>query len=417
MDTFEFPLIKKSSVLQLPEWNESRPMNLTPKVTVIYAFSNTGQSIEPRFIFPTAFRDPTVTTDEEDFYDQLGHCTPQIFLRWIEKDFQAQIQSPVVLLICSRLPILSPSVLSSLQTSQIFPFGYPHIRTLPFRYLFERRVRNNRSTNLISELWKKKLLDEQRTHLLKGAHCTMKMIKYYFEQIWLQIFHEESFDEKSRQAFEQAHIQIKPITTTTKRKSTIKITSKKKQLQNLPDDQQQLVEQLNHLLTLIHSCKEQLTSTNSIPILKMNNGKREINELTEGEIFIDLGQSVSTLESDLVVSSSNDKRAIDENDQPTRTKRLRSSNPLTTNTVVKWIPPSKQLVRRIQSQSSSIFQLISSLLELILPSNEHSLTDEHSRWLHTTINTSDYEYNHEKIDLLIATAYEATKSRQIQSTH
>ena len=133
--------------------------------------------------------------------------------------------------------------------------------------------------------------------------------------------------------------------------------------------------------------------------------------------LIVLGQPISSLESDLVV---NDKRAIDENDQPSLTKRLRSShtvNPLTTNTIVKWIPPSKQLVRRVQSQSSSIFQLISSLLELILPSTDHSLTDEHSRWLHTTINASDDEYNHEKIDLLITTAYEATKSGQIQSTH
>lgn len=137
--------------------------------------------------------------------------------------------------------------------------------------------------------------------------------------------------------------------------------------------------------------------------------------------MIDLGQPVSTpsssSESDLVVSSNNDKRAIDENDQPSLTKRLRSSHSLTTNTVVKWIPPSKQLVRRLQSQSSSIFQLISSLLELILPSIDHSLTDEHSRWLHTTINASDEEYNHEKIDLLITTAYEATKSGQIQTTN
>ena len=240
-------------------------MNLTPKVTVIYAFSNTGQSIAPCFIFPTTFHDPIVSTDD-DIYDQLGHLTPQIFLRWIEQSFQKQIHSPVVLLFCSRLPVLSSSVLSSLKTSRIFPFGYPHTRTLPFRYLFERRVRNNRSTNLISELWKKKLLDEQRTHLLKGVHCTVKMIKYYFEQIWSQIFHEDdehgesnkssSFEDKCRQAFEQANIQIN-------RTSTKKI--------DLSDEHQALVEQLNHMLTIINSCKEQITSTHPTPILKMNN--------------------------------------------------------------------------------------------------------------------------------------------------
>jgi hypothetical protein len=83
IDTFEFPLTKKSTVLQLPEWNESRPMNLTPKVTVIYAFSNTGQSIEPYFIFPTSLHD-NVIIDEKDSYNELGHLTPPIFLSWIE---------------------------------------------------------------------------------------------------------------------------------------------------------------------------------------------------------------------------------------------------------------------------------------------------------------------------------------------
>ena len=83
IDTFEFPLTKKSTVLQLPEWNESRPMNLTPKVTVIYAFSNNGQSIEPHFIFPTSFHNNTIN-DDNDSYNELGHLTPQIFLSWIE---------------------------------------------------------------------------------------------------------------------------------------------------------------------------------------------------------------------------------------------------------------------------------------------------------------------------------------------
>ncbi len=92
MDTFEFPLTKKSSVLQLPEWNELRPMNLTPKVTVIYAFSNTGQSIEPYFIFPNSL------TNENDSYNELGHLTPSIFLSWIENCLQKKIHSSILLL-------------------------------------------------------------------------------------------------------------------------------------------------------------------------------------------------------------------------------------------------------------------------------------------------------------------------------
>jgi hypothetical protein len=61
-------------------------MNLTPKVTVIYAFSNDGQSTEPYFIFPNSLRDNT-NNDEHDSYNDLGHLTSQVFLSWIEKHF------------------------------------------------------------------------------------------------------------------------------------------------------------------------------------------------------------------------------------------------------------------------------------------------------------------------------------------
>lgn len=87
IDTFEFPLTKKSKVLQLPEWNELRPMNLTPKVTVVHAFSNTGQSTEPHFVFPNSLHNNEFI-DEKDSYNELGHLTPQIFLSWIENNFK-----------------------------------------------------------------------------------------------------------------------------------------------------------------------------------------------------------------------------------------------------------------------------------------------------------------------------------------
>jgi hypothetical protein len=264
MDTFEFPLTKKSSVLQLPEWNELRPMNLTPKVTVIYAFSNTGQSIEPYFIFPNSLHDHTIT-DKNDSYNELGHLTPQIFHFWIENCLKKKIHSPILLLFCSRLPVLSSLVLSSLENHQIYPYGYHHTRTLPFRYFFERRVRNNRSTNLISELWKKKLLDEQRTHVLKGSNCTVKNIKYYFEQIWSQIIDEQkSFEDKCQQAFQQANIQIKILK---KKKIIIRKNPKKNNTIRINE----IVNELNHLLTIVSHIKEQTISANPSQILKMNN--------------------------------------------------------------------------------------------------------------------------------------------------
>ncbi|CAF3418901.1 unnamed protein product [Rotaria sp. Silwood1] len=298
VDTFEFPLTKKSTVLQLPEWNGLRPMNLTPKVTVIYAFSNTGQSIEPYFIFPISLRDNTLI-NEEDSFNELGHLTPQIFLSWIENNLNEKNHSPIVLVFCSRLPVLSSMVLTSLEKYQIYPYGYPYTRTLPFRYLFERRVRNNRSTNLMSELWKKKLLDEQRTHVLKSLNCTVKNIKYYFQQIWSQIIYEKrdddendehkTYEDKCQQAFQQANIQIKLHMNNThnnnnKKKNTIKLTPKKNskkiiqsfnhlstELNESTTNNDEIVDQLNHLLTIICQFKEQITSANLSQILKMKN--------------------------------------------------------------------------------------------------------------------------------------------------
>ncbi|CAF2592883.1 unnamed protein product [Rotaria sp. Silwood2] len=461
IDTFEFPLTKKSTVLQLPEWNELRPMNLTPKVTVIYAFSNSGQSIEPYFIFPTSLSDNTLE-NEKDSYNELGHLTPQVFLSWIENNLNQKNHSPIVLVFCSRLPVLSSMVLSSLEKYHIYPFGYPYTRTLPFRYLFERRVRNNRSTNLMSELWKKKLLDERRTHVLKSVNCTVKNIKYYFQQIWIQIINEKcdedendehkTYEDQCQQAFQQANIQItfhmnnintnNTNNTNNKKKKTIKLTPKKNskkiiqtfnhlstELNESTTNNDEIVDQLNHLLNIISQFKEQITSANLSQILKMKN---HIQQTTDSQLSTNLNGIMDNTEyvhppltssepipsTNSIIPSTSDKRSIDENDEPHIAKRLRSScsqasnssnTTTTTTTAIKWIPPSKQLVIHLQAQSSSLFQFTLSLIHTIFTSTDNHLTDEHSRWLHSTLNLYDHNYNSEKINVLIETACKVAK--------
>jgi hypothetical protein len=196
--------------------------------------------------------------------------------------------SSIVLVFCSRLPVLSSTVLSSLEKHQIYPYGYPYIRTLPFRYFFERRVRNNRSTNAMSELWKKKLLDAQRSHVLKGSNCTVKNIKYYFEQIWSQIINEnqdddddneqKSFEDKCQQAFQQANIQIKITKKKNSLEKKLQLTPKKKSAQRLSTEliestaiDNEIMDELNHLLTITSKIKEHVYTANSSQILKMNN--------------------------------------------------------------------------------------------------------------------------------------------------
>ncbi|CAF0786478.1 unnamed protein product [Adineta steineri] len=417
VDIFELPLTKKSTILQLPEWNELRPMNITPKVTVIYAFSNDGQSTEPYFIFPNSLRDNTIN-DEQDSYNELGHLTPQIFLTWIDKHFIQKNHCPMVLIVCSRLPILSAQVLSLLDQHKVYPFGYPCARTLPFRYLFERRVRNNRSTNLMSELWKKKLLDEQRTHVLKGLNCTVKNIKYYFEQIWPILINEKrddddeykTFKDKCYQAFQQANIQL------VINKKTKLISPKKNK--KIINETNEVVNQLHQLLNVISHVKEQINSTQ---ILKIKNNDSSMSLTSnEGVENVETSHILSTSSSEQmqttdtietmnipILTPVNDKRSSDENDEPRSSKRLRSScSQSTTNTIntAQWIPPSKQLVTRLQSQSSSLFQFVLSLIHTILTPSEIHLTDEHCHWLHTTVNLYDDSYNIDKLNLLIETA-------------
>lgn len=112
------------------------------------------------------------------------------------------------------------------------------------------------------------------------------------------------------------------------------------------------------------------------------------------------------------VSSTSDKRSIDENDEPHISKRLRSSCTPTINhttTVLKWNPPSKQIVSHLQSQSSSLFQFTLSLIRTIITSTDNQLTEEHSRWLHLTLNLYDHNYNSDKINVLIETACKVAK--------
>ncbi|CAF0899518.1 unnamed protein product [Adineta ricciae] len=420
IDTFEFSLTKKSTILQLPEWNELRPMNLTPKVSVIYAFSNDGQSTDPFFIFPNSLRDETIT-DERNAYNELGHLTPQIFQIWIEKCFLSQSpNSTKVLIFCSRLPILSSKTLALLEQNHTFPFGYPFTRTLPFRYLFERRVRNNRSTNLISELWKKKLLDEQRTHVLKGSNCTVKNIKDIFEQIWPVLINEKrddddenkTFQEKCLQAFQQANIQL--VINRKEQLMTKRLEMNKKKIHEWHMKSDEYVQQLNDLLNEINRMKEHVNSTQ---ILKIKNNDASIademietNELTSTE-QMQVADDAETTNTNAIVQLATDKRPSDENDEPRASKRLRSSclhsNTLSPTTIhsLQWTPPSKQSLLLMQSQSLSLFQFALSLVQTIVTSSEHYLTDEHHQWLLATIKQYDSSCNDDRLEFIIQIAY------------
>lgn len=300
-----------------------------------------------------------------------------------KKKFFLSGEGPTVLIICSRLPVISQSAYEKCSKLEIFPFGFPLSRILPFRYLFERRVRNNRSTNLMSDLWKKKLLDEHRTHVLKDSNCSEDSVRFYFQQIFSQIVQEKydeddddsqqksSWPDRCRQAFVQANIEIE--LDEQKNKSKEKCSSS------------QLVDQLNELVNVIGRVKQEVQLDKSNKILRTTNKIQE-------------------------------KRSIDENEKPKSTKRFRTSLKNGTNNeqTSDWNPPSKEIVDQLQIQSSSLFQFILSLVRTIFDSNDDRLTDEQFLWLKSTANAFGHQYNNEKVQVLIETACQVTKINQCQ---
>jgi hypothetical protein len=125
--------------------------------------------------------------------------------------------------------------------------------------------------------------------------------------------------------------------------------------------------------------------------------------------------TANTIEMNSIPSIS-DKRSGDENDEPRSVKRLRSSFLQSDNstTMIKWIPPSKQFVTSLHTQSSSLFQFILLLIHTILTSSDNHLTDEHCRWLHSTVHLYEQNYNIDKLSILIETACKVVKTNLVR---
>ncbi|CAF0873501.1 unnamed protein product, partial [Didymodactylos carnosus] len=205
-DLFEFPLLKNSTILQIPEINEKRPNNETMKISVIYSFSNDGQTTKPYYIFPYSLRksnEKGCKDDDDHVYNENGHIDATSFLKWINNVFLPSCTSrsskkPTLLVFCSRLPVLNGDVWTYLDTKYIHCYGYPYANNLPFRYLFERKIRN-RSINIFNENWKKTLIDKTAFHLLKNQNCNVSTIKYYFNLVMIKTFRDIQMEQEIKE--------------------------------------------------------------------------------------------------------------------------------------------------------------------------------------------------------------------------
>ena len=106
-------------------------MNSTAKVTVLYAFSNDGQSTEPYFIFPDALRSEQSTVTEQDAYNEFGHVTPSIFLSWVKSNLVNK-GSPLPIIISQRISTFSVFRAGCLGSRLLLTFARSLIHCLAF---------------------------------------------------------------------------------------------------------------------------------------------------------------------------------------------------------------------------------------------------------------------------------------------
>ena len=145
----------------------------------------------------------------------------------------------------------------------------------------------------------------------------------------------------------------------------------------------------------------------------------ETNELTSTE-QMQVANDAETANTNAIVQLATDKRPSDENDEPRASKRLRSSclhsNTLSPTMIhpIQWTPPSKQSLLLMQSQSLSLFQFALSLVQTIVTSSEHYLTDEHHQWLIATIKQYDGSCNDDRLEFIIQIACMVTKTSLVR---
>lgn len=145
----------------------------------------------------------------------------------------------------------------------------------------------------------------------------------------------------------------------------------------------------------------------------------EMNESTSTE-QMQITDDAEITNTNAIVQLPTDKRPSDENDEPRASKRLRSSclqantaSPTTMHSIP-WTPPSKQSLLLIQSQSLSVFQFVLSLVQTMVTSSEHYLTDEHHQWLLATVKQYDGSCNDDRLEFIIQIASMVTKSSLVR---
>lgn len=135
-DILQFPYVAANCLLKQPERSdiEQRPRNLKPRVSVLFAFSASGDYLQPYFVYPQTFEDEQQELNANECYSPNGYVSFRIFENWLFKLFLPYLQqqqeknSPrvtftatdFVLLFCAKLAIIDKRLLYKFFASFIF---------------------------------------------------------------------------------------------------------------------------------------------------------------------------------------------------------------------------------------------------------------------------------------------------------
>ena len=172
-DIIHFPYTPSTSMLRPPEKDhERRPINLKPRISVIFAFNASGDYIQPFFIYPHSFKtdeEPssvvvpntaeTKNSQDHESFAQNGYVTCRVFEEYLVKCFLPYIgkekkNASNMLLYCGKLAVMDDRNLRLCQESKLHLLNMSHEKQMPFNLLFQKSSRN-RQTDLFLDSWRK----------------------------------------------------------------------------------------------------------------------------------------------------------------------------------------------------------------------------------------------------------------------
>lgn len=207
-DILNFPYALNSSHIRAPERDVSRPRNLKPRVSVIFAFNASGDYIQPFFIYPNNFGDDGTTGsgDTSDLannecYSQNGYVTSKIFNLWLTTQFIPYLSQtatlkyqPHLLLYCGKLAVFDHQNMKQCLDNNINLFCITHESIMPFNCVFHKNIRK-RQCDLLLDSWKKVTAKQGFSYTFK---CKTKSL---FSNLFMDAFQmciEELGDFKSK---------------------------------------------------------------------------------------------------------------------------------------------------------------------------------------------------------------------------